>query len=174
MQRESTLPILLWFLLKFGIWPGLMQIKSFQQRRGGSRLDVVGASISRFFYCNDLPGSEKAELIDRATGFTACAANSMLRSSRTGNPTIRSAREPTSCGADCAPTLSQVALLSDDGMPHREFTAPMTSIATLLTRKQDLLSRLEESPGPNERAEIERLLDKIDAELNAVDRPDRL
>jgi hypothetical protein len=85
MQRESTLPILLWFLLKFGIWPGLMQIKSFQQRRGGSRLDVVGASISRFFYCNDLPGSEKAELIDRATGFTACAANSMLRSSRTGN-----------------------------------------------------------------------------------------
>jgi hypothetical protein len=51
---------------------------------------------------------------------------------------------------------------------------PMTSIGALLTRKQDLLSRLEECPGPNERDAIERLLDKIDAELNAVDRPDRL
>jgi hypothetical protein len=50
----------------------------------------------------------------------------------------------------------------------------MTSIAMLLTEKQHLLSRLEEYSGPNERDEIERLLDKIDAELNAVDRPDRL
>jgi hypothetical protein len=41
----------------------------------------------------------------------------------------------------------------------------MTNIATLLTRKQELLSRLEECPGPNERGEIERLLEKIDAEL---------
>jgi hypothetical protein len=51
---------------------------------------------------------------------------------------------------------------------------PMTSIGALLTRKQDLLSRLEECPGPNERDEIERLLDKIDAELNAVDSWDRV
>jgi hypothetical protein len=51
---------------------------------------------------------------------------------------------------------------------------PMTSIGALLTRKQDLLSRLEECPGPNERDEIERLLDEVDVELNAVDRWDRL
>lgn len=57
---------------------------------------------------------------------------------------------------------------------HGELSPSMTSIAALLTQKQHLLSRLEESPGPNERDEIERLLDKIDAELNAVDRPDRL
>jgi hypothetical protein len=59
-------------------------------------------------------------------------------------------------------------------LQHRELPPPMTKIAELLTQKQDLLSRLEEYPGPNERKEIERLLDKIDAELNAVDRPDGL
>jgi hypothetical protein len=59
-------------------------------------------------------------------------------------------------------------------LQHRELAPQMTKIAELLTEKQDLLSRLEEYPGPNEREEIERLLDKIDAELNAVDRPDRL
>lgn len=37
-----------------------------------------------------------------------------------------------------------------------------------------MLSRLEEYPGPNERLEIEARLDKIDAELNALDNPDRL
>ena len=53
-------------------------------------------------------------------------------------------------------------------------TAPLiTSIAQLLTQKQNLLGRLEEQPGPNERGEIERLLRRVDAELNAVDRPDR-
>jgi hypothetical protein len=57
---------------------------------------------------------------------------------------------------------------------NHDLAPPMTRIAMLLTRKQDLLSRLEEYPGPNERDEIERLLDKVDAELNAVDRPDRL
>jgi hypothetical protein len=61
-------------------------------------------------------------------------------------------------------------MLADGGLPDE----PMTKIAELLTQKQDMLSRLEEYPGPNEREEIERLLDKIDAELNAVDRPDRL
>ncbi len=50
----------------------------------------------------------------------------------------------------------------------------MTSIAQLLTQKQNLLGRLEEQPDPNERGEIERLLRQVDAELNAVDRPDRL
>ena len=50
----------------------------------------------------------------------------------------------------------------------------MTKIAVLLTRKQHLPSRLEEYPVPNERLEIEARLDKIDAELNALDNPDRL
>ncbi|WP_439360795.1 hypothetical protein [Bradyrhizobium sp. DASA03007] len=49
-----------------------------------------------------------------------------------------------------------------------------TRIAAFLTRKQELHSRLKEFPGPKERDEIELLLDKIDAELNAVDSPDRL
>jgi len=53
---------------------------------------------------------------------------------------------------------------------RHELTPPMTRIAVLLTQKQHLLSRLEEYPGPNERDEIERVLDKIDAELNALDR----
>jgi hypothetical protein len=59
-------------------------------------------------------------------------------------------------------------------LENQKHTPAMTSIATLLTRKQELLGRLEELPGPNERDEIERLLEKIDAELNAVDSPDRL
>ena len=58
--------------------------------------------------------------------------------------------------------------------PNHETTPPMTSIAELLTQKEHLLSRLEEHPGPNERKEIERLLDKVDSELNALDRPDWL
>ncbi len=57
---------------------------------------------------------------------------------------------------------------------HAELTPAMTSIAMLLTRKQHLVSRLEENPGPREREEIERLLERIDAELDAVDRGDRL
>ena len=56
-------------------------------------------------------------------------------------------------------------------LQHHDVTPAMTSIAELLTH---LLSRLEEYPGPNERAEIERLLDRVDAELNVLDRPDRL
>ena len=59
-------------------------------------------------------------------------------------------------------------------LQNHKLTPAMTSIATLLTRKQELLGRLEESPGPHERDEIERQLERIDAELNAMDRPDRL
>jgi hypothetical protein len=55
-----------------------------------------------------------------------------------------------------------------------ESSPQLTKIAVLLTRKQHLLSRLEEYPGPNERLEIEARLDKIDAELNALDNPGRL
>ena len=57
---------------------------------------------------------------------------------------------------------------------HPELTPPMTSVAMLLARKQHLIGRLEEDPGLSEREEIERLLGKIDAELDAFDSPDRL
>ena len=59
-------------------------------------------------------------------------------------------------------------------LEHHNLTPAMTSIAALLTQKQHLLSRLEEYPGPNEREEIKRLLNRVDAELNALDRPDKL
>lgn len=49
----------------------------------------------------------------------------------------------------------------------------MTStVARLLAQKEELLGRLEQVPGPNERAEIEQLLAKIDAALNLLDRAD--
>lgn len=46
----------------------------------------------------------------------------------------------------------------------------MTSTATkLLAERQELLQRLEQSPGPNEREEIERLLAKINEALALLD-----
>jgi len=45
----------------------------------------------------------------------------------------------------------------------------MTTVANLLARKQQLLERLAEGPGPNERDEIERLLTQIDTALNMLD-----
>jgi hypothetical protein len=45
----------------------------------------------------------------------------------------------------------------------------MTSRAKLLTQKQQLLGRLEENPGPNERAELERLLEKVDSALSSLE-----
>jgi hypothetical protein len=45
----------------------------------------------------------------------------------------------------------------------------MTTAAKLLAHKQQLLERLQEDPGPNERAEIERLLEQIDTALNLLD-----
>jgi hypothetical protein len=45
----------------------------------------------------------------------------------------------------------------------------MTSLAKLLTQKQQLLGRLEEDPGPNERAELERILEKVDAALSSLE-----
>lgn len=46
----------------------------------------------------------------------------------------------------------------------------MTTIAKLLARKQQLLERLQEDPGPYERSEIERLLAEIDAALNSLEK----
>jgi len=37
----------------------------------------------------------------------------------------------------------------------------MTTMPRLLAQKQELLERLRQNPGPNERAEIERLLGKM-------------
>jgi hypothetical protein len=45
----------------------------------------------------------------------------------------------------------------------------MTAAARLLARKQQLLDRLQEDPGPHERDEIERLLAEIDTALNLLD-----
>jgi hypothetical protein len=48
----------------------------------------------------------------------------------------------------------------------------MTTAAKLLAQKQQLLERLQQNPGPNERAEIERLLEQIDTALNLLDEAD--
>jgi uncharacterized protein Yka (UPF0111/DUF47 family) len=45
----------------------------------------------------------------------------------------------------------------------------MTTLANLLARKQQLLERLRENPGPNEREEIERLLTQIDTALDLLE-----
>jgi hypothetical protein len=42
----------------------------------------------------------------------------------------------------------------------------MTTLAKLLARKQQLIDRLQENPGPEERDEIERLLEKINTALS--------
>ncbi|MGY4288204.1 hypothetical protein ACVWXO_007424 [Bradyrhizobium sp. LM2.7] len=46
----------------------------------------------------------------------------------------------------------------------------MTTVATLLARKQQLLGRLQDNPGPSERDEIQRLLEQIDAALDSLER----
>jgi hypothetical protein len=45
----------------------------------------------------------------------------------------------------------------------------MTTLAKLLAEKQQLVERLQEGPGQQEREEIERLLDKIDTALSFLD-----
>jgi len=45
----------------------------------------------------------------------------------------------------------------------------MTTLADLLARKQQLLERLQEDVGPNEREEIERLLQQIDTALDLLE-----
>jgi len=46
-----------------------------------------------------------------------------------------------------------------------------TTVANLLAQKQQLLERLEEGPGPNERDQIQGLLARIDTALNLLDEP---
>jgi hypothetical protein len=45
----------------------------------------------------------------------------------------------------------------------------MTTLAKLLARKQQLLERLQEDPGPHEPDELERQLEEIDTALNLLD-----
>jgi hypothetical protein len=45
----------------------------------------------------------------------------------------------------------------------------MTTVAKLLARKQLLVDRLQQDPGPNERDEIERLLAEIDSALDLLE-----
>jgi hypothetical protein len=48
-----------------------------------------------------------------------------------------------------------------------------TTLANLKARKQQLVDRLHDDPGPNERAEIERLLADIDAAFDLLEEPDK-
>lgn len=45
----------------------------------------------------------------------------------------------------------------------------MTTLAKLLTRRQQLVEQLAQDPGPHERAEIERRLAEIDEALDVLD-----
>jgi hypothetical protein len=45
----------------------------------------------------------------------------------------------------------------------------MSAIAKLLAQKHELIERLHEDPGPEERNQIERLLEQIDAALDSLD-----
>ena len=45
----------------------------------------------------------------------------------------------------------------------------MTTLAKLLARKRQLIERLDEDPGPEEREELERALEQINAALDSLD-----
>ncbi len=49
----------------------------------------------------------------------------------------------------------------------------MTTVATLLAQKQQLVQRLQEEQEPQQRDEIERCLEKINTELNRIDQAPR-
>ncbi|MFZ5713457.1 MAG: hypothetical protein ACOY3N_11595 [Bradyrhizobium sp.] len=48
----------------------------------------------------------------------------------------------------------------------------MSTVANLLAQKQQLLERLENDSGPNERDEVERLLAKIETALMVLESND--
>jgi DNA-binding MarR family transcriptional regulator len=45
----------------------------------------------------------------------------------------------------------------------------MTTLAKLLAQRRQLIERLQEDPGPEEREQIEQLLAKIDRALDLLD-----
>ena len=51
---------------------------------------------------------------------------------------------------------------------------PMTTVAHLVARKQTLLDRLQNDPGPHERDDIERLLAQIEVALDLLDRSSQI
>jgi DNA-binding MarR family transcriptional regulator len=50
-------------------------------------------------------------------------------------------------------------------MTQGEGVHPMTTVANLLAQKRQLIERLQEDPGPEEREQIEQLLAKINRAL---------
>lgn len=51
---------------------------------------------------------------------------------------------------------------------HSEAGREMSTVAKLLGQRQQLLARLDADPGPNERAEIQALLAKIETALKLL------
>jgi DNA-binding MarR family transcriptional regulator len=45
-----------------------------------------------------------------------------------------------------------------------------TTLARLLAKKQELIERLQENPGPEEREQIERLLEQVNAALDLLEK----
>jgi hypothetical protein len=54
-------------------------------------------------------------------------------------------------------------------MPQGEGVHLMTTLAKLLEQKEELIDRLQEGPGPEEREQIEQLLAKINRALDLLD-----
>jgi hypothetical protein len=54
-------------------------------------------------------------------------------------------------------------------MPVKKVEVAMAAVEKLLMQKQQLLERLHNNPGRNERAEIEGLLAKINTALNFLE-----
>jgi hypothetical protein len=54
-------------------------------------------------------------------------------------------------------------------MTQGEGVHPMTTVANLLAQKRQLIERLQEDPGPEEREQIEQLLAKINRALDLLE-----
>jgi hypothetical protein len=64
---------------------------------------------------------------------------------------------------------SPLGALSQRGMIQGDGVHLMTTLATMLEQKRELIERLHENPGPEEREQIEQLLAKINRALDLVD-----
>jgi hypothetical protein len=86
---------------------------------------------------------------------------------------------PVSCGAGWAwaGAVQFERLVKADASSVRQVgekgSVMTTTLANLKARKQQLVDRLHDDPGPNERAEIERLLADIDAAFDLLEEPDK-
>jgi hypothetical protein len=108
-----------------------------------------------------------------------------LRASYAGRPDLAADHVfsiGTSCRSLCTrntlPCLSAQAVegLAQDQEPRAtrhgagKLVVQMTTLSRLLAEKQRLMEQLQEDIGPEERDEIERLLEKIDAALDSLDK----